>query len=144
MPDGSGGKKVEHDNGIGDATHSLPLKKYFNLDGKSGSWTYKPKERARKVGNSAASREKRGLPRRSSQGLRLHHTGHNVKTPKTIALTLADTGNQLLRRVFEGSQNGHQMLTGRNFRCKASFSTVQNALERGHTSLSNRLRIIIN
>ncbi len=42
MPDGSGGKKVEHDNGIGDATLSLPLKKYFNLDGKSGSWTFKP------------------------------------------------------------------------------------------------------
>tara|TARA_A100001037_G_scaffold271680_1_gene267354 strand:+ start:200 stop:1015 length:816 start_codon:yes stop_codon:yes gene_type:complete len=42
MPDGSGGKKVEHDNGIGDATVALPLKKYFNLDGKSGSWTFKP------------------------------------------------------------------------------------------------------
>ena len=42
MPDGLGGKKVEHDNGIGDATLSLPLKKYFNLDGRSGDWHFKP------------------------------------------------------------------------------------------------------
>ncbi|MDC0050059.1 transporter [Verrucomicrobia bacterium] len=42
MPDGSGGKKVEYDNGIGDLTLALPLKKYFNLDGESGSWTLKP------------------------------------------------------------------------------------------------------
>jgi hypothetical protein len=42
MPDGLGGKHVEHDNGIGDATLALPLKKYFNLDGRSGSWTFKP------------------------------------------------------------------------------------------------------
>ncbi|MAE29978.1 MAG: hypothetical protein CMO43_00005, partial [Verrucomicrobiales bacterium] len=42
MPDGVGGKRVEHDNGIGDATLALPLKKYFNLDGRSGSWTFKP------------------------------------------------------------------------------------------------------
>ena len=42
MPDGLGGKRVEHDNGIGDATFALPLKKYFNLDGRSGSWTFKP------------------------------------------------------------------------------------------------------
>ena len=42
MPDGSGGKRIEHDNGIGDATLALPLKKYFNLEGKSGSWTFKP------------------------------------------------------------------------------------------------------
>jgi len=42
MPDGLGGKYVEHDNGIGDATLALPLKKYFNLDGRSGSWTLKP------------------------------------------------------------------------------------------------------
>ena len=32
-------KRIEHDVGIGDATPALPLKKYFNLDGKSGSWT---------------------------------------------------------------------------------------------------------
>ncbi|MBO61623.1 MAG: hypothetical protein CMO63_06610 [Verrucomicrobiales bacterium] len=42
MPDGLGGKYVERDNGIGDATLALPLKKYFNLDGRSGSWTLKP------------------------------------------------------------------------------------------------------
>ena len=42
IPDGSEGKRIEHDNGIGDATLALPLKKYFNLDGKSGSWTLKP------------------------------------------------------------------------------------------------------
>ena len=42
MPDGGGGKKVEHDSGIGDATVALPLKKYFNLDGRSGSWSFKP------------------------------------------------------------------------------------------------------
>ena len=35
-------ERIEHDNGIGDATLALPLKKYFNLDGKSGSWTFKP------------------------------------------------------------------------------------------------------
>jgi len=42
MPDGSGGKKIQKDNGIGDFTLALPLKKYFNLDGRSGSWTLKP------------------------------------------------------------------------------------------------------
>ena len=42
MPDGLGGKCVEHDNGIGDATLALPLKRYFNLDGRSGSWSFKP------------------------------------------------------------------------------------------------------
>ena len=42
MPDGLGGKKTEYDNGIGDLTLALPLKKYFNLDGRSGSWTFKP------------------------------------------------------------------------------------------------------
>ena len=42
MPDGLGGKKAQYDNGIGDLTLALPLKKYFNLDGRSGSWTFKP------------------------------------------------------------------------------------------------------
>jgi hypothetical protein len=42
MPDGLGGKRTEYDNGIGDLTLALPLKKYFNLDGRSGSWTFKP------------------------------------------------------------------------------------------------------
>ena len=45
MPDGSGGKKIQKDNGIGDFTLALPLKKYFNLDGRSGSWTFKPMAR---------------------------------------------------------------------------------------------------
>ena len=39
MPDGSGGKVIQKDDGFGDLTLALPLKKYFNLDGKSGSWT---------------------------------------------------------------------------------------------------------
>tara|TARA_Y100000588_G_scaffold219041_1_gene232942 strand:+ start:392 stop:1201 length:810 start_codon:yes stop_codon:yes gene_type:complete len=42
MSDGSGGKKTERDQGIGDLTLALPLKKYFNLDGRSGSYTLKP------------------------------------------------------------------------------------------------------
>ena len=42
MPDGSGGKVIQKDDGFGDLTLALPLKKYFNLDGKSGSWTFKP------------------------------------------------------------------------------------------------------
>ena len=42
MPDGLGGKRTEYDNGIGDLTLALPLKKYFNLDGRSGSWEIKP------------------------------------------------------------------------------------------------------
>ena len=42
VPNGLGGKQVEHDNGIGDASLALPLKKYFNLDGRSGSWGFKP------------------------------------------------------------------------------------------------------
>jgi hypothetical protein len=42
MPDGSGGKKIQRDKGMGDLTLALPLKKYFNLDGRSGSWTFKP------------------------------------------------------------------------------------------------------
>ncbi len=51
MPDGRGGKRVEHDNGIGDATLALPLKKYFNLDGRSGSWMFKPMLRIPLAGN---------------------------------------------------------------------------------------------
>jgi len=33
------------DNGFGDLTLALPLKKYFNLDGRSGSWTVAPQLR---------------------------------------------------------------------------------------------------
>ena len=42
MPDGSGGKFIQKDDGFGDLRLALPLKRYFNLDGKSGSWTIKP------------------------------------------------------------------------------------------------------
>ena len=42
MPDGSGGKLIQKDSGWGDLNIGVPLKKYFNLDGKSGSWTFKP------------------------------------------------------------------------------------------------------
>tara|TARA_Y100001934_G_scaffold271167_1_gene357283 strand:+ start:856 stop:1680 length:825 start_codon:yes stop_codon:yes gene_type:complete len=41
-PDGAGGKMLQKDNGMGDLTLALPLKKYFNLDGRSGAWTLKP------------------------------------------------------------------------------------------------------
>ena len=41
-PDGFGGKVLQHDKGIGDGTLALPLKRYFNLDGRSGSWTFAP------------------------------------------------------------------------------------------------------
>ena len=42
MPDGFGGKTIQRDQGVGDLTLALPLKKYFNLDGRSGSWDFKP------------------------------------------------------------------------------------------------------
>ena len=42
LPDGNGGKLVQSDKGVGDATLALPLKRYFNLDGRSGSWTFAP------------------------------------------------------------------------------------------------------
>ncbi|MBT5901544.1 MAG: hypothetical protein HOH58_05495 [Opitutaceae bacterium] len=45
FPDGLGGKRIEHDKGVGDATLALPLKRYFNLDGRSGSWTLAPQVR---------------------------------------------------------------------------------------------------
>jgi hypothetical protein len=45
LPNGTGGKIIQHDEGIGDATLALPLKKYFNLDGRSGSWTLAPQVR---------------------------------------------------------------------------------------------------
>ncbi|MEM1222239.1 MAG: transporter [Verrucomicrobiota bacterium] len=38
-------KVVQHDSGLGDLTLALPLKKYFNLDGRSGSWTLTPQVR---------------------------------------------------------------------------------------------------
>ena len=42
MPDGAGGKLIQKDSGWGDLNLALPLKKYFNLDGRSGSSTFKP------------------------------------------------------------------------------------------------------
>ena len=42
VPDATGNKLVQNDEGIGDLTLALPLKKYFNLDGRSGSWSFKP------------------------------------------------------------------------------------------------------
>ena len=45
FPTLDGGKLVQHDSGIGDATVALPLKRYFNLDARSGSWTLAPQVR---------------------------------------------------------------------------------------------------
>ena len=43
---GAGGQKVvQRDDGIGDLSLALPLKKYFNLDARSGSWTLAPQLR---------------------------------------------------------------------------------------------------
>jgi hypothetical protein len=41
----NGGFITQEDNGIGDLTLALPLKKYFNLDGRTGSWTLTPTAR---------------------------------------------------------------------------------------------------
>jgi len=51
LPGTGGGKIVQHDEGIGDMTLALPLKKYFNLDGRSGSWTLAPQLRVPLSGN---------------------------------------------------------------------------------------------
>ncbi len=45
LPDVENGKLTQHDEGVGDATFALLLKKYFNLDGRSGSWTLAPQVR---------------------------------------------------------------------------------------------------
>ncbi|GEM_PF-232792 len=48
------------DEGLGDITLALPLKKYFNLDGRSGSWTFAPQLRiptASKSGYDVYNRE---------------------------------------------------------------------------------------
>ena len=43
---GPGGQKVvQYDEGIGDLTLALPLKRYFNLDARTGSWTLAPQFR---------------------------------------------------------------------------------------------------
>lgn len=51
LPDGAGGKTVQHDSGFGDMTLALPLKKYFNLEGRSGSWTIAPQLKVPLAGN---------------------------------------------------------------------------------------------
>lgn len=43
--DGNGDIERQRDKGFGDLTLALPLKKYFNLDGRSGSWTVAPQLR---------------------------------------------------------------------------------------------------
>ena len=45
VPSTSGQKLVQRDNGISDLSLALPLKKYFNLDARSGSWTLAPQLR---------------------------------------------------------------------------------------------------
>jgi hypothetical protein len=46
LPDANGDVTTQTDQGLGDLTLALPLKKYFNLDGRSGSWTVTPQLRA--------------------------------------------------------------------------------------------------
>lgn len=43
--DGTGALVRQKDSGLGDVTLALPLKRYFNLDGRSGSWTLAPQLR---------------------------------------------------------------------------------------------------
>ena len=43
----------ETDQGLGDITLALPLKKYFNLDGRSGSWTLAPQLRIPTAGTDS-------------------------------------------------------------------------------------------
>ncbi len=43
--DTQGNVQKQTDSGFGDLTLALPLKKYFNLDGRSGSWTLAPQLR---------------------------------------------------------------------------------------------------
>ena len=44
-PGPNGGFVTQQDDGIGDLTLALPLKKYFNLEGRSGAWTVTPSVR---------------------------------------------------------------------------------------------------
>ena len=45
VPGDSGETITQHDEGLGDVTVALPLKKYFNLSRRSGSWTLNPQVR---------------------------------------------------------------------------------------------------
>ncbi len=47
----SGIKRVQHDNGIGDLTLAIPLKRYINADQRSTSWTFAPQFRIPLAGN---------------------------------------------------------------------------------------------
>ena len=38
-------QEVQEDQGVGDLTLTLPLKKYVNLDGRTASWTFAPQVR---------------------------------------------------------------------------------------------------
>jgi hypothetical protein len=40
-----GQREIQEDQGLGDLTLALPLKRYFNLDGRTGSWTLAPQIR---------------------------------------------------------------------------------------------------
>lgn len=51
--DSQGNTFTQTTQGIGDLTLALPLKKYFNLDGRSGSWTIAPQLRIPLTGKSA-------------------------------------------------------------------------------------------
>ena len=52
VPDANGNKITQTDKGIGDPTLALPLKRYFNLDQRSGSWTIAPQVRIPLAGDS--------------------------------------------------------------------------------------------
>ena len=45
LPTEDGGIETQKDSGLGDITLALPLKKYFNLSARSGSWTLAPQLR---------------------------------------------------------------------------------------------------
>lgn len=47
-------KQVERSSKLGDMTLALPLKQYFNLDGRSGSWTFAPQLRVPTSSKSAS------------------------------------------------------------------------------------------
>ena len=50
----SGEKHVERTRRLGDLTLALPLKQYFNFDGRSGSWTFAPQLRIPTLGRKTS------------------------------------------------------------------------------------------